>query len=312
MSAIETFTTNSVAPRDRLDFWNRITADTFTGLAVDSPDDVFAARMARWRLGDLTMIRPLSQRATVHRWKDGASDRPDRVIFHLQHRGACLNGQRDRAAELGGGDFAIIHGGDTYFTDLSDDNEMLVVEMSRAAISSRLPDFEDHLCRTVPGGAPGTRLVHDFLLSLWRQGDQSGADPDWQDGIANVFLDLLAFAIRGANAAQVSPKGTRDRILALIEARLTDPHLKTGTIAAELGVSLRTVQNVFATMATTPSAYIQQLRLERAADRLKTGGEDRITEVAFDLGFNDSAYFTRCFRQHFGISPSEWRGKAPH
>jgi AraC-like DNA-binding protein len=309
MSAIETFSTNSVAPTERLDFWNRITSDTFTGLAVDSDEDVFAAQMSRWRLGDLTMIRPLSQRATVHRWKDGTSQRPDRVIFHLQHRGSCLNGQWHRESELGGGDFAIIHGGDPYFTNLSDGNEMLVVEMSRAALATRLPDLEDHLCRTIPGTTPGARLVHDFLLSLWRQGDQSDADPAWQDGIANVFLDLLAFSIRGAGAAQQMPQGTRDRILSLIEARLTDPDLKTGTIAAELGVSLRTVQNVFAAMATTPTAYILQARLKRAAEQLTARRAGSITDLAFDLGFNDSAYFARCFRHHFGTSPRDWRGQ---
>jgi AraC-like DNA-binding protein len=32
-----------------------------------------------------------------------------------------------------------------------------------------------------------------------------------------------------------------------------------------------------------------------------------ITDVAFDVGFSDSAFFTRCFRRHFGVSPSQWR-----
>jgi AraC-like DNA-binding protein len=309
MSIIETFATSSVMPKQRLHFWNQLASDTFSGLAVDSPDDVFAARMSRWHLGDLTLIRPLSQQATVHRWKEGGSERPDRVIFHLQHRGHCLNGQWGRQAELGVGDFTIVHGGDPYFTRLSNDNEMLVVEMPRTALASRLPDLEDHLCRIVPGKSPGARLVHDFLLSLWRQGDQSDADPDWQGGIANVFLDLLSFAIRGAEAVPAAPKGTKERILALIEARLTDPDLKTGSIAAELGVSLRTVQNVFAAMASTPSGYIQQQRLKRAAERLASGGETSITVLAYDLGFNDSAYFARCFRQQFGTAPRDWRGQ---
>jgi AraC-like DNA-binding protein len=34
-----------------------------------------------------------------------------------------------------------------------------------------------------------------------------------------------------------------------------------------------------------------------------------ITEVAFELGFNDSAYFARCFRQQFGVPPRDWRRK---
>ncbi|MEZ5744813.1 MAG: helix-turn-helix domain-containing protein, partial [Sphingomonadaceae bacterium] len=107
-----------------------------------------------------------------------------------------------------------------------------------------------------------------------------------------------------------SAKGTSDRIFALIEARLSDPDLRTGMIAAELGISLRTVQNAFAALATTPSAYIQQRRLELAAERLAAGSSERITEIAYEIGFNDSAYFTRCFRQQYGKSPSEWRARA--
>lgn len=307
MSMIETFATDSVAPPERLHFWNRVSSETFSGLVVDSPSDNFSANMSRWHLGDLTMIRPISQQARVQRWKDGASDRPDRIIFHLQNRGHSLNAQWQREAELSTGDLTLCYAGDAYHTDLSDRNEMLVVEMSRAALASRLPNLEDHLCRTISGTAPGTRLVHDFLLSLWQQGDQSDADPDWQEGIANVFLDLLAFAVKGASSAVVSPKGTKYRIVALIEARLADPELKTGMIATELGVSLRTVQNVFAALGTTPSAFILDCRLKKAAENLALHRSDSITDIAFNVGFNDSAYFTRCFRHKFGTTPSHWR-----
>lgn len=307
MSVIENFATDSVAPPERLNFWNRVSSSTFAGLTVDSSAENFMAHMSRWHLGDLTMIRPTSQRARVQRWKDGASERPDRIIFHLQNRGHSLNGQWNREADLGAGDFTLCYGADPYFTELSDRNEMLVVEMSRASLASRIPNLEDHLCRAIPGAAPGSRLVHDFLLSLWKQGDQSDADPDWQEGIANVFLDLLAFAVKGAGNALVAPKGTKDRVLALISASLADPELKTGTIATELGISLRTVQNIFAALGTTPSAYIQEQRLLRAAEQLVVVKHLSITEIAFDAGFNDSAYFTRCFRQRFGTTPSLWR-----
>jgi AraC-like DNA-binding protein len=265
--------------------------------------------MARWRLGDLMMIRPLSERALVQRWKDGASDRPDRIIFHLQHRGQSLNKQWNREAPLGPGDFTLCHVGDPYSTQLSSRNEMLVVELSRASLASRLPQLDDQLCRTIPGTAPGARLVHDFLLSLWQQGDQSTADPDWQEGVANVFLDLLAIAVKDGTSGLVAPKGTKDRVLALVEARLSDPELKTGMIAAELGISLRTVQNIFAAMGTTPSAHIQELRLMRAAELLSGPRPRSITEVAFATGFNDSAYFTRCFRHRFGETPSHMRAQ---
>jgi AraC-like DNA-binding protein len=61
-------------------------------------------------------------------------------------------------------------------------------------------------------------------------------------------------------------------------------------------------------MASTPSAYIQRRRLERAASRLdKEGGDVTITGIAYDVGFNDLSSFCRAFRRRFDMSPSDYR-----
>ena len=93
----------------------------------------------------------------------------------------------------------------------------------------------------------------------------------------------------------------------MVNARLGDPDLRTASIAGELGISARTVQNVFATMGTTPVGHVIEQRLERAAEMLVSNPATSVTEIAFDLGFNDSAYFARCFRQRFGRTPSAYR-----
>ena len=54
--------------------------------------------------------------------------------------------------------------------------------------------------------------------------------------------------------------------------------------------------------------YISRLRLSAASDALIQTGKS-ITEVALDLGFNDSNYFTRLFKKHVGLSPREYRYK---
>jgi AraC-like DNA-binding protein len=40
---------------------------------------------------------------------------------------------------------------------------------------------------------------------------------------------------------------------------------------------------------------------------LKCSGSTTVTEIAFDVGFSDSAFFSRCFRRRFGVSPTQWR-----
>ena len=52
------------------------------------------------------------------------------------------------------------------------------------------------------------------------------------------------------------------------------------------------------------TAYITQLRMERAMHLLKTRPDLRIGDVAEQCGFLDVAYFSRVFRQHYGMTPT--------
>jgi AraC-like DNA-binding protein len=53
--------------------------------------------------------------------------------------------------------------------------------------------------------------------------------------------------------------------------------------------------------------FITSIRLKRAA-YLLSEGLSNISEVAYQVGFNDPKYFSRCFRKQFNITPSEYAG----
>lgn len=54
-------------------------------------------------------------------------------------------------------------------------------------------------------------------------------------------------------------------------------------------------------------AYIMQLRMEKAMTLLKSQDEMRIGDIAEQCGFADMAYFSRVFRQHYGMTPTQAR-----
>ena len=54
---------------------------------------------------------------------------------------------------------------------------------------------------------------------------------------------------------------------------------------------------------------LNELRLRKAAELLARDGERRISDIAFDCGFNDLSYFNRSFRRRFGLTPSAARGR---
>jgi AraC-like DNA-binding protein len=66
---------------------------------------------------------------------------------------------------------------------------------------------------------------------------------------------------------------------------------------------LRTFQ---AATGQSPIAYLIQIRVNRAAHRLRVT-DDSVTAVAFEAGFQDSNYFTRQFRRVMGVSPRAYR-----
>jgi len=56
----------------------------------------------------------------------------------------------------------------------------------------------------------------------------------------------------------------------------------------------------------SPANYIKNKRLEKAAELLLVSG-NRITDIAFDCGFNDLANFTRSFHEKFNVTPTHYR-----
>lgn len=308
MTAVQKFATDGIAPPERLAFWNALVDRVYSGTYVKSASEDFTGEMWTWQVGDLSMIRPRSTASFVGRDPSYTAD--ERLILHLQCRGSSIHRQSGTETTLGAGDFVIASPHEAYAIDLAA-HELLVVEFPRAPLAERFPGLDDALRQRMSGATPGARVFHDFLLSLWRQSQQGLSDPDWQDGVSQVFYDLIALAMRGASKpdSAVPDNALRSRVLGVIEAQLADPGLRTLSIAGACNASVRTVQNLFAGMGTTPSAYILERRLARGAERLCAAPEASITEVAFELGFNDSAYFARAFRQRFDVSPREWRRK---
>jgi AraC-like DNA-binding protein len=59
----------------------------------------------------------------------------------------------------------------------------------------------------------------------------------------------------------------------------------------------------------TAIEFIRTMRMKRAAELLKTG-KYRISEVMFDVGFDDPSYFARIFKEQFGKTPTEFMNES--
>lgn len=282
--------------------------DTYEGLVVDPLSTRFNADLSRWRMGDVTMIWPRSAAAAVARRR---SDRlsSQKVVLHVVHAGECTLEQRGKIARLRTGDLVVCAAEENYRFDVAGKHQMLVVEMDRCMIAPQVPQLDDMIATCISGAMAPTRLLHNFLLSLWREGSVN-LDESMSETYSGILAHLFATSLQArptTNAQLCHP--LFDRMKGIVEARLGDPQLSTVSLASELGVSVRRLQIAAAEAGTTPIGYITKRRMESAADRLLMEPATAITDICFSTGYSDCAYFSRRFHAHFGMSPTEYRNR---
>ncbi len=67
-------------------------------------------------------------------------------------------------------------------------------------------------------------------------------------------------------------------------------------------------KKILALTGKTPIEFIRVLRLKRAAQYLRES-QLSVAEIAYKLGFNNPKYFSKYFREEYGISPSDYQMK---
>jgi AraC-like DNA-binding protein len=109
--------------------------------------------------------------------------------------------------------------------------------------------------------------------------------------------------------AAALPEPTDDLVASLKRALLLYPFNAFPTIdmVAEMaGTSLRTIQRRITGAGTNYRELIGEIRMDRAV-RLLLNQDMRITDVAREVGYDDSSHFARAFRRRTGISPHKYR-----
>lgn len=89
-----------------------------------------------------------------------------------------------------------------------------------------------------------------------------------------------------------------------IEEHLSDPKLSAEELAVMMNLGRTTFfRKVRGVTGYSPNEYIRILKIKKAAELL-LGGYYNVSEVSYQLGFSHPFYFSRCFKEQFGVPPS--------
>lgn len=208
------------------------------------------------------------------------------------------------------GGWAIYDTTDDYHIDNPERTQHLVVMIPKEPLVERGLKLDALMGRHVGGVSGISRVALETMRNTYQE--LPHMTPDVARGAGNLILEmvhlsLLELAGRGNAATQL--ESFRDRIRSYVGQNLRDPGLSIDRIAQVLRCSKRHLHNSFATEECTLGHYIQHCRLNAIVRDLKNPQLQHrtITDIAFSWGFNNGAHFSRVFREHVGISPSEFR-----
>lgn len=100
-----------------------------------------------------------------------------------------------------------------------------------------------------------------------------------------------------------------NRLMDITEGVWNQKEIKVGDICRQIGVSKSQLYRKITSLTDrSPTEFMKEFRLEKAIELIKSH-PDNITEVAFESGFSNPSYFAKCFKEKFGLLPSEYRDR---
>lgn len=186
-------------------------------------------------------------------------------------------------------------------------------EMLAQIFDHDLPDFlqdKEDLASIGHKTYPASTSLKSYIDSLTYYFDNPGvATPE----LLKVKLKELILLLAQTDNAQM----VRTLLHAKIDPAVMDfqtviaanvyNNLTLEELAALTNLSLSSFKREFAKhYDCSPARYFRQKKLEKAA-RLLRQSQLRISDIAFDCGFNDLAHFSKTFQKDHGLSPSEYR-----
>ena len=91
-----------------------------------------------------------------------------------------------------------------------------------------------------------------------------------------------------------------------IRQNISDPDMNVEILAERMALSRRQLQRkMMGITGNSPNKFIRSVKLNRAAELLasKTGS---VTEIAYEVGFNNLSWFAKSFKEQFGVLPSDY------
>jgi len=156
-------------------------------------------------------------------------------------------------------------------------------------------------------------LAHAEQLADEMEQESENSEPGYEVALRAKLLELMVYLSRAYTSTDTTEAHALLRVGNVIGALENDfsRDWKLDELLKIAHMSRSNLMRIFRkATGQTPIDYLVRLRIQKAMDMLRNT-DLSITEIALEVGFNDSNYFTRQFRGVIGKTPREFRSTQP-
>jgi len=267
--------TDDFSDAERAPAWTGWMSALFGGLDCDLyGDSVFDGRIITSHAGDVVMTRLEANRHRVTRsTRLARSSDTSYLKIVAPWQGNAALAQQGRQTWVRPGGWAIYDTTGSYEVANPERTEHLIVMLPKEQLTERGLRIEALMGRHVGGTSGISRVALETMRSIYQE--LPLMTPEAARGAGNLVTDLVRLSLQelaGRATATTQQEALKDRI----------------------------------------REFIGHQRLQACMRDLKNPAQlpRTITDIAFSWGFSNSAHFSRVFREHAGLSPSEFRQAA--
>ena len=126
-----------------------------------------------------------------------------------------------------------------------------------------------------------------------------------RERIIERFREDSAFSVGDLNCSE-SDKKFIEKMTNVVKSQINREHLDVTFLLGEMGVSRSLLhKKLKGIVGCSATEFIRIIRVKEA-EKLIQSGKCNITEAAYETGFSSPAYFTRCFKEFYGMSPRDY------
>lgn len=226
-------------------------------------------------------------------------------IFLLQQRGGVSRVRHnDRVAELRSHDLVMLSAVGECSFEFVKPGALISLALPFTLLERSHADFAELLGATI-NGSQGVGCVLSSVLGALAQ-PEANFDADDCIVLGEIIGSMLDHCRTGSGPKSNEVRHRQlARLQGWVEQHLDDPDLGPDKLARVCNLSRSQLYRLFRDEGTTPQAWVWNLRLQAARACLINDRGRTITDIAFSVGFNSAAHFSRAFRQMFDCSPRE-------